>query len=228
MRDSYPSGFAADDEVDPVERMEAKWIEEIESDFRKLRFEDIPKPNVDLKDDRDDDSDDDLEAPEEGFDDSADRLNAEDFDDVGDDFGGGGKAGEGDVPAKDDAGTEVSTRGRPRAMDEFDRGRVCSLLASGASQRQAAAMVGCSQPTISRAIKEDPKFAAEVEEAKQKAQMMPLLQIATAGRTSWRAAVWLLEYLEKRQQKEEFNHAEFFAEVDKMHAESKRRKENGS
>ena len=46
--------------------------------------------------------------------------------------------------------------------------------------------------------KRDEQFAGRMELARQKARTDPLRSVYEASRTSWRAAAWLLDYLDRR------------------------------
>ena len=62
----------------------------------------------------------------------------------------------------------------------------------------AARAVGRSHSTFVKRAKRDEQFAGRVELARQKARTDPLRSVYEASRTSWRAAAWLLEYLDRR------------------------------
>jgi hypothetical protein len=88
--------------------------------------------------------------------------------------------------------------GRPRVLDAFTRGRICELLGSGMSQRQVAAYVDCSRATLQREMKRNLEFAASIDQCMQLAELQPLMRIARAAQTDWRAAAWLVKHLRQR------------------------------
>jgi hypothetical protein len=88
--------------------------------------------------------------------------------------------------------------GRPRALDERQKGQLTILLAVGLSQREAAAWLECSQTTIWRVLSSDAELANDVKRFHRLARLQPLLRVYRASGESWRAATWLLTYLDKR------------------------------
>ena len=111
------------------------------------------------------------------------------------------------APAEEEASTvEVvkpekprvnSKRNSPLTESEEDRFLLC--LNYGFSLRQAAAAVGCSHSTMVKRAKRDAAFAHKIAQAKASARLDPLWEITIASRKSWRAAAWLLTYLERRE-----------------------------
>ena len=73
------------------------------------------------------------------------------------------------------------------------------LMSHGYSMRQAAAAIQRSHVTISRHLKKDPEFAAKAERFRRYAESDALDEIVKASSKSWRAAAWLLSYLERRE-----------------------------
>lgn len=92
--------------------------------------------------------------------------------------------------------------GRPSVVDDQLKGKMVILLATGLSLRQTAAFLGITHPTVSAAIAADPELASDIASARVRAEVHPLAQILREGGRSWKAAVWLLEYLEKRNERE--------------------------
>lgn len=87
--------------------------------------------------------------------------------------------------------------GRKHVLDEFMRGRLVSLLAMGLTLRQAAAALGLSHVSIWKALRKDETLAEEVNAARFQAQIEPLLVILRESKRSWRAATWLIGYMNK-------------------------------
>jgi hypothetical protein len=85
--------------------------------------------------------------------------------------------------------------GRPRAFDDFLRGRLVSLLGIGLSVRQAAGALGLSHTCVQQELKRQPDLLEEVNAARFQAQVEPLLVIIRESRRSWRAATWLVKHL---------------------------------
>jgi len=83
----------------------------------------------------------------------------------------------------------------PGAIDDFGRGRLVTLLAMGLSIRQAAAAVGVSHTAVRLEIRRNPELLVQVELARQHARLEPLLVIIRESKRSWRAASWLMKYL---------------------------------
>jgi len=83
-------------------------------------------------------------------------------------------------------------------MTEEEVRRVVACVASGLSLRQTAHVVARHQSTLVRRIQRDEEFAAQIEWAQTIAQAEPLAHIAKAARKSWRAAAWLVEYLDRK------------------------------
>ena len=85
---------------------------------------------------------------------------------------------------------------QPLSESEEDRFLLC--LSYGLSMRQAAGTVRCQHTSMVTRAKRDSAFAQRIAEAKTKARTDPLLEITMAARKSWRAAAWLLTYLDRR------------------------------
>jgi hypothetical protein len=77
------------------------------------------------------------------------------------------------------------------------KARVATLVGIGLSVRQAAAFLGIAHTTIARAIDDDPAFQEEVEQARTRATLHPLVCILRESGRNWKAAAWLLEHLAK-------------------------------
>ena len=89
-----------------------------------------------------------------------------------------------------------SKRNQPLTLTEEDRFLLC--LSLGQSMRQAAATIGVHHTTLVKRAKRDDKFARAIALAKQRARNDPLLAVRQASQKSWRAAAWLLNYLDRR------------------------------
>ncbi len=87
-------------------------------------------------------------------------------------------------------------RGRPVQFDDHAKGKLVALLALGLSMRQAASVLGVSHTTIQNTLKADPALAEEITAARFQAQVQPLACIVRESRRSWKAATWLLKYLD--------------------------------
>src|SRR5207237_1601013 len=89
-------------------------------------------------------------------------------------------------------------RGRPAAFDEHNKGKLVALLSLGMSLRQAAAVLGVSHGTIRNTLKADPALAEEITASRFQAQLQPLACVIREARRSWKAATWLLKYLDAK------------------------------
>jgi hypothetical protein len=89
-------------------------------------------------------------------------------------------------------------RGRPATFDEHNKGKLVALLSLGMSLRQAASVLGVSHGTIHNTLKADPALAEEITAARFQAQLQPLACVIREARRSWKAATWLLKYLDAK------------------------------
>jgi hypothetical protein len=89
-------------------------------------------------------------------------------------------------------------RGRPPAFDDHAKGQLVALLAVGMSMRQAAAVLGVSHTTVQNTLKADAALASEITAARFQAQLQPLACVIREARRSWKAATWLLKYLDAK------------------------------
>jgi lambda repressor-like predicted transcriptional regulator len=89
-------------------------------------------------------------------------------------------------------------RGRPATFDDHNKGKLVALLSLGMSLRQAAAVLGVSHGTIHNTLKADPALAEEITAARFQAQLQPLACVIREARRSWKAATWLLKYLDAK------------------------------
>jgi hypothetical protein len=86
--------------------------------------------------------------------------------------------------------------GRPRKLDEVSKSILTRMLSRGFTVTEAAAFVGCNRTTVVREAKRDPVFGAEVKRAKDRAACEPKDVVVGAAKTNWRAAAWLINYIE--------------------------------
>lgn len=90
----------------------------------------------------------------------------------------------------------------PRApLTQQEKDRAVLLISYGHSLRGAAAQIGRSHTTLNRYMRKDKEFAAQVERYRGYAESDAMTEIVKASRNSWRAAAWLLQYLERRERK---------------------------
>lgn len=97
---------------------------------------------------------------------------------------------------------ERNRGGRPTVVDDQLKGKMVILLATGLSLRQTAAFLGITHPTVSAAIAGDKELAADIASARVRAELHPLAHVIREGGRSWKTAAWLLEYLERRNERE--------------------------
>jgi hypothetical protein len=64
--------------------------------------------------------------------------------------------------------------------------------------RQAASVLGVSHTTIQKTLKADPSLADEIATSRFQAQLQPLACVIREARRSWKAATWLLKYLDSK------------------------------
>jgi hypothetical protein len=105
-------------------------------------------------------------------------------------------------PASGDAATvaAVATAAGPlrRPLTDADIAKALVYVECGLSLRGAAAEIGRHHSTLLKRIKSDSAVADAFRAAQQKARNSPLAQIREASKTSWRAAAWLVKYLDAR------------------------------
>jgi hypothetical protein len=94
-------------------------------------------------------------------------------------------------PAESEGNAPRHPGGRPAIFDAFAKAKVVGLITAGVSQRTAALQLGISPSAITKALRRDPQFAREMDEAVALAEIMPLSKIIRASDHSWRAAAWL-------------------------------------
>lgn len=87
----------------------------------------------------------------------------------------------------------------PWRVPEETIAQVLTYVACGYSLRQAAAAVGRSHSTFVKLKQRDPKFACRLLQHRELARDKPLRQVLQASERSWRAAAWLLKYLDARE-----------------------------
>ena len=94
--------------------------------------------------------------------------------------------------------TEKSKRGRPAIFDDFKQQQLVSLVTAGCSIALAARYLGLNRRTITYALKHNPDLKLRVDQARVACELVPLGQIRTAGRETWRAGAWYLERVRPR------------------------------
>jgi hypothetical protein len=94
-------------------------------------------------------------------------------------------------------------RGRKPALDELGKGKLVALLGLGLSLRQAATCLGVSHTTVSNLLQAEPRLAEAAEASHFEAQIEPLVCIIRPSKKSWRAATWLMKYLDAKQAQRE-------------------------
>ena len=88
--------------------------------------------------------------------------------------------------------------GKRRGLSSEEKERVALLMAYGYSLRQAAGLIKRAHTTVSRQLKKDADFAAQLQRYQSYAESDALREVIKASKKSWRAAAWLLTYLERR------------------------------
>jgi hypothetical protein len=89
-------------------------------------------------------------------------------------------------------------RGRPPAFDEVLKGQLVALLSVGLSMRQAAGLLGVSHTTVQNTLRSEPQLEDDIKAARFRAQLAPLACVIRESRRSWKAATWLLKYLDTK------------------------------
>ena len=92
----------------------------------------------------------------------------------------------------------AATGGEPQAwrVSPHEIAQVLAFIECGYSLRQAAGAVGRSHTTFIRLRKRDENFDRALRQRRQLARDKPLRQVLQAAERSWRAAAWLLKYLD--------------------------------
>jgi hypothetical protein len=101
----------------------------------------------------------------------------------------------------DDALCRTKIRGRTK-VDDARKRAMLTLLGIGCSLRMTAAYVGVSHQTVANVLAGDPAFSEDVRQARERAKVFPLNCILRECGRSWKAATWLLEYMERSQSAE--------------------------
>ncbi|HZL91751.1 MAG TPA: helix-turn-helix domain-containing protein [Pirellulaceae bacterium] len=107
-------------------------------------------------------------------------------------------------------------RGRPKVINEEMRHKIVALLGAGASLTQTAAFVGVGRNTITRALESDEEFAQQVHEARQRVSLFPLNCLLREAVKNWRAAAWLLGYLDRKEHQERTRRQRVFDAADEQ------------
>ena len=90
----------------------------------------------------------------------------------------------------------MSNPGQPKALDDKRQKTFCSLIAAGASVRQAAHFVDCDPKSIRREAERNDDFRCQLAKAKSEANIHPLQTLQRAAQTDWRAALRYMERLD--------------------------------
>jgi hypothetical protein len=93
---------------------------------------------------------------------------------------------------------ERARGGRPAVVDEQMKYNMLELLGIGMSLRMTAAHVGISHQTVANLLARDQAFAEEVRRTRERAKTYPLNCILRECGRSWRAAAWLMEFMQRQ------------------------------
>jgi hypothetical protein len=107
--------------------------------------------------------------------------------------------------------------GRKDVFDGAAKAQLMALLASGLSMRQAGSLLGVSHTAIRKLLAREPELSQDVNAARFRAQLEPLACVIRESRRSWRAATWLLKYLDKKISNREETPEEWNLRVEEEH-----------
>ncbi|HUE73407.1 MAG TPA: hypothetical protein VMP01_21190 [Pirellulaceae bacterium] len=93
---------------------------------------------------------------------------------------------------------ERARGGRPPVVDEQMKYNMLELLSVGLSLRMTAAHVGVSHQTVANLLAGDARFAEEVRQTRERAKVYPLNCVLRECGRSWRAAAWLMEFMQRQ------------------------------
>ena len=116
----------------------------------------------------------------------------------------------------------VTRRGRRQSLDERGKGQLLGLLAVGLSLRQAAAVLGVSHTTLRRTLASSAELADEINAARSRAALEPLACVIREAKRSWRAATWLLKYLDGKLKDRDVTSDEWDRRMEEEHGAFKR------
>lgn len=116
----------------------------------------------------------------------------------------------------------VSRRGRRQSLDERGKGQLLGLLAVGLSLRQAAAILGVSHTTLRRTLAASAELSDEINAARSRAALEPLACVIRESKRSWRAATWLLKYLDGKLKDRDYTPDETDRKLEEEHEAFKR------
>jgi hypothetical protein len=116
----------------------------------------------------------------------------------------------------------VAGRGRRQSLDERGKGQLLGLLAVGLSLRQAAAILGVSHTTLRRTLAASAELSDEINAARSRAALEPLACVIRESKRSWRAATWLLKYLDQRLKNRDETEEELDRRMEEEHEAFKR------
>ena len=116
----------------------------------------------------------------------------------------------------------VTRRGRLQSLDERGKGQLLGLLAVGLSLRQAAAILGVSHTTLRRTLAASAELSDEINAARSRAALEPLACVIRESKRSWRAATWLLKYLDGKLKDRDYTPDETDRKLEEEHEAFKR------
>ena len=90
---------------------------------------------------------------------------------------------------------------RPRVLDDTKKREICALVQAGMSLRKAARYVDCHVKTIRRERDDDAEFDQRMRRAEMAASLAPLEAMRRAAGTHWRAAAWMIERQDRKQER---------------------------
>jgi hypothetical protein len=108
-------------------------------------------------------------------------------------------------------------------LDAEARGKLIALLVVGFSLRQAAGVIGVSHTALRKLLARDPELMTEVNVSRSRAAMEPLAVVIRESKRSWRAATWLLKYLDSKLYSREETLDEWEQRMEEERAEFKKR-----
>jgi hypothetical protein len=87
----------------------------------------------------------------------------------------------------------AAERGRPHRFTPELKAQFCTYLRLGCTRSRAAGMVRIGRKTVTRALRDDPDFARQVQDAQADGASAAFRHINQAAPTHWRAAAWMLD-----------------------------------
>ena len=83
--------------------------------------------------------------------------------------------------------------GRPKKIHDQAKREFCMLVGLGMRRVLAADHLGISLRAVQYEMRRTPAFRAQVRRAEMEAEAVPLANLRSGARSSWRAAAWYLE-----------------------------------